>query len=136
MTGLPHFEYKVYGREVSDYAEDMGFVVTGHDRRSMAALNWRLRDALGAGTHVDVDSIKKRWIIAYETCGCTEEQHAKHGAEVPDDYLDLDNIFGDCIAHCDDARNGLPPCNDTYSWMCESAKPSDPGAIPILEWLW
>lgn len=139
MTGLPHSEYRAYDREIGTYVESGGFVVEGHDRRSWAALSWMRRDQLGSSCcRIDTSAVTKRWAIFHETCGCTKEQHAKHGAPVPDDVdeNDLDNGYGDCIEHCDDARNGLPPCNDDYAWTVEEMPSDYPGAVPILEWYW
>lgn len=132
---LPTVDYVFYGRPVAAYIDDSGFIVAGHDRRAFAAVNQMCPEQeasrTGNGRHIPV---KARWVIFHTTCGCTPEQHAKHGAPVPDNYLDLDNIFGECWDHCE--YGGLPPCGDEFSWIVTHEKAEVPGAIPILEVIW
>jgi hypothetical protein len=135
---LPQVDHVFYGRPVASYSEGDGFVVGGHDRRSWAALNRMLteEDGRGGGRRRRIP-VKLTWFVFHETCGCTPEQHAKHGAPVPDD-ADEDHLdeYGDCYDHCEDTRHGLPPCDDTYGWMIEYAKADAPGAVPVLEFVW
>lgn len=139
-AAFPRRDYVWYGRGVAQYGEGEGFVVAGHDRRSWAALNAMVRDCDGRGLWPGLrGKVTARWTIFHETCGCTDEQHALHGAPVPEeleDDEDAHDAYRDCYEACVEIRSGLPPCGDDYAWMTDHVKPGTPGAVPILELRW
>lgn len=142
---LPAFEHVFYGRPVASYAEDFGFIVAGHDRRSYAAVNRAVKVAIAEydGSHAGRNRhvpIKVGWYVIHQTCGCTDAEHALHGAPIPEELEDATDEaldpYRDCYEACREERSGLPPCGDEYSWMVEHATESTPGVVPVLEVTW
>jgi hypothetical protein len=139
---LPSHDYTWYGCQVAHYDEHEGFIVTGHGRRSYAALNGMVRDQDGRRC-ANPKKIKKGWALFDKECGCTEEQHALHGQPLPDgieEYSEEAEAYDDCDSHCGE-NCGLPPCGDEYGWMMHWARVGDDGqppasAVPILEYRW
>lgn len=98
-------------------------MVEGHGRRSMAALSAYTRGE-GYGRPAD---ISLRWVSGFDhECGCTEEEHARHGDEDEDE--------AECFDSCE--HIGLPPCGDEYSWVVVWARADGPPALPVLMGTW
>lgn len=97
-------------------------IVEGHDRRSVAALSVFMRRE-GYDRTADISA---RWGYFEQECGCTEEEHKRHGDEDGDE--------AECFDRCE--HIGLPPCGDEYSWVVVWARVVGPPALPILMWSW
>jgi hypothetical protein len=118
-----------YGRGVWPMGEDgdVGLMVEGHGRRALAAINAHERAMRGYGRWSEIDGYPgetERWVTIYETCGCTDEQHAQHEA-------DEEREDG-----CPCRFPGLYPCDDRYGWTVESAAEGDPGAVAMTQVNW
>lgn len=134
---FPGLDYRYYGRCAAWLGEDNDqAMVAGHDLRSYAALNALLRfDDGNQPMKGATDDISARWATFEESCGCTEEQHARHETEPPegvaDDQIDAAG-YGDCCGYCDDY--GLPPCRDDYGWLTQFHDEPKVDSVPVLVW--
>lgn len=126
----PTRDESFYGRAVWPMGEDgdEGLIVQGHGRRAIAAANAHGRD-IGSilwSAHLAI-SVQERWMVFYEDCGCTEDEHEQHAV-----YEDPGQPWFDCSCE----RPGLRPCRDQYEWKVEWVDESTSGALPVTEVSW
>lgn len=116
-----------YGCRAALYDEG-GFVVFGEGRRALAAANRVARGECGHGWRIpytnrdQAPTVRQVWASFYESCGCTEEEHAAHE---PGECGDDDCEFPQ-----------LPPCGDEFGWLCSTSDVARPGLLPVVEVRW
>jgi hypothetical protein len=103
-----------YGVKVSWLGEEPEsdyIAFTADHRRALAALN-ALARSMGDRAAV-IGHVRSTWAQAFNHCGCVDHDADDH--------------------ECDNCEHwGLPPCNDTYSWVVEDCAPDAPNAMPVM----